>query len=201
MGFNWNNPSKMDRANLEQIHRKFGTVPLKTFPKLGKVDQIFYDCLGIKKINLLEYSICDYSIIRKTLIDSFFWKDYGVKHGESTFTRFYQSYYLPRKFGFDKRRAHLSDQINSKHISRSHALLELEKPVYASKIEELNELRYVTNKLEISLAEMEQFINSPNQSHQAYDSPLKNKGISVRFIDRFWFNIFKVCRKIGAWSK
>ncbi len=58
------------------------------------------------------------------------WRDYGGKHYESQFTKFYQAYILPEKFHIDKRKAHLSTLICSGQMTRSEALLEMEKPLY-----------------------------------------------------------------------
>jgi len=192
MGKSWNFPFKMDRGNLEAIHKKFGTRPLKTFPYLSPWEEFLYQRKKVNFVNILQYAECDYGFIRDKLSTQFGWKDYGVKHGESIFTKFYQSYYLPKKFGFDKRRAHYSDQINSGHISRNDALNNIIKPVYESSLDEINELNYVCNKLGINTNVMTKFINNPGVPHEDY-------GIGFAYgtkFDRFFKKFVSFSRKI-----
>ena len=165
MGADWNFPGKMDRSNLEDIYKKFGEKQLRTFPYFSPIEQFLYRYKDIKKVNVLLYDECDYRKIKEMLVKEFEWRDYGVKHGESTFTRYYQSSYLVDKFFFDKRRAHFSDQINSGHFDRKHALELLKFPVYKNKEEEMQEKRYVCNKLGFSENEFDEIIRSPSRSH------------------------------------
>ncbi|ROV56168.1 N-acetyl sugar amidotransferase, partial [Vibrio ponticus] len=88
------------------------------------------------------------------LIDQVGWKDYGVKHGESKFTKFFQNYYLPKKFGYDKRRAHLSSLILAGELSRSEALLEIKRPLYQSEHEINLDIEYIAKKLDMDLEEL-----------------------------------------------
>jgi len=195
MGKNWNFPLKMDRGNLEAIHRKFGTKPLKTFPYLSPLEEFLYQRRKVNFVNILQYAECDYGFIRDKLSTQFGWKDYGVKHGESIFTKFYQSYYLPRKFGFDKRRAHLSDQINSGHITRTNALVQLTEAVYASELEEKNDLLYVCNKLGLSTSDMTRLIEEPGVSHEHY-------GIGIAYgslFDKAFKRFVNVIRKYKSY--
>lgn len=164
MGKNWNY-TKMDRSNLLEIHKQFGTKKLKTFPNYTPWEQMLYKFRGIKQVNMLWYEECNYTVIRKLLFEEFDWKYYGVKHGESVFTKFYQSYILPKKFGIDKRKAHLSDQINAGHISREKACEILELPVYSSPDEEKREYDYVVKKLAISKDEFDDLMSKPPKSH------------------------------------
>jgi N-acetyl sugar amidotransferase len=167
MGIGWNF-DKRDRGNLEDIHKQFGEKNLKTFPYLPPLKRIWYQCKGIVLANLLAYEECDYQKIKAILGREMDWRDYGVKHGESVFTKFYQSYYLPRKFGIDKRRAHLSDQINSGHISRGMALEILKKPVYQSEADEKKELEYVLSKLGFSDKEFGEIMEAQPRSHSDF---------------------------------
>ena len=125
---------------------KFGNIKLKTFPMLSSIERYYYyKVKGLKSVSILNYAECNYDIIKKTLLQEFGWRDYGVKHGESTFTKFYQSYVLPEKFGFDKRRAHLSNIICSGQISREEAIRRIKKPVY-TEAELQDEYEYVLKK-------------------------------------------------------
>lgn len=165
MGADWNFPGKMDRSNLEDIYKKYGEKQLRTFPYLSPIRQLLYRFKDIKQVNVLLYDECDYRKIKEILVREFEWRDYGVKHGESTFTRYYQSSYLVNKFFFDKRRAHFSDQINSGHFDRKHGLELLKLPVYKNKEEEMQEKKYVCTKLGFSENEFDKIMRSPSRSH------------------------------------
>jgi N-acetyl sugar amidotransferase len=159
---------KNDLSNLESIHHKWGAVKLKTYPKLGLFKLLYCGFIkGINSVNLLDY--VDYNKIqaKKLLQDEFGWKDYGGKHYESLFTKFYQAYILPTKFNIDKRRGHLSSLIRSGQISRVEALKELEKPLYPK--EELErDKEYVLKKFGLSEKEFEGIMGAPIKRHQDY---------------------------------
>lgn len=191
MGSSWNF-DKWDRSNLEDIHNKFGSIPLKTFPYYSPVQRLLYKWKNIRLNNILLYDECDYDKMKAVLREQMGWRDYGVKHGESIFTKFYQSYFLPKKFGFDKRRAHLSDRINSGHISRGEALRILDNPVYASREEEKSEYAYVINKLGFSEKDFELIMQTPPKPHTIFTT----KGLYGSFLDRFILLLLRWRRKI-----
>ncbi len=123
--------SKMDIANIKDIHHKYGKIPLRTFPMMGFFEYTYYQRFKhIRRINLLEMLPYDKSEAKKIITEQFGWRDYGGKHYESIFTRFYQGFVLKEKFGFDKRKAHLSNLICSGQMSRENALEEIRKPAY-----------------------------------------------------------------------
>jgi hypothetical protein len=88
------------------------------------------------------------------------WRDYGGKHYESVWTRFFQGYYLPTKFGYDKRKAHLSTLIVSGQLTRNDALAELEQPSYDSGLLQ-QDLQFVTKKFGLTREEFDAIIKSP----------------------------------------
>ena len=88
------------------------------------------------------------------------YKEYGRKHGESVFTKFFQNYYLPKKFGYDKRRPHLASMILSGQLSRDDALQGLEKPLY-DEGELKDDLAYIANKLQITTGELTDLMSAP----------------------------------------
>ena len=95
------------------------------------------------------------------------WQYYGGKHYESRFTKFFQSYYLPQKFKFDKRRAHLSSLIVSGQMSRETALKIMKEDVYSA--DEIgNDMEYVAKKLDWSLQEFKAIIDLPPNRHQDF---------------------------------
>src|SRR5206468_1101211 len=97
------------------------------------------------------------------------WRDYGGKHYESIFTRFFQSYYLPQKFGFDKRRAHLSSLIVTGEMSRQEALAEIANPPDARE-RQLEDKDFVAKKLGISGVEFDRILSLPKREFSDYPS-------------------------------
>ena len=97
------------------------------------------------------------------------WRDYGGKHYESVWTRFFQGYYMPAKFGYDKRRAQLSSLICSGQTTREEALSEIDKPIYPE--DSLREdMQFVLKKFSLTQEEFEAIIKAPNKWHYEYPS-------------------------------
>lgn len=85
---------------------------------------------------------------------------YPRKHGESSFTRFFQEFYLPHRFGMDKRLPHFSSQIVSHQLTRDQALILLKEPLYREG--ELDrDIQFICRKLEISRPEFDIILNAP----------------------------------------
>ena len=111
--------SKFDLTNLRDIHTHYGTLPLRKLPALGFWQMTYYNQVrGVKSVPVLDLVEYDKPAAKKLLIERYGWRDYGGKHYESVFTRFYQGYILPTKFNIDKRRAHLSTLICSGQLVR-----------------------------------------------------------------------------------
>jgi N-acetyl sugar amidotransferase len=165
--FRW---SKMDVANIKDIHKIFGKIKLKTMPLLGFFQ---YNWIlrfkKIQRINLLELVDYDKARAKKIISEKFNWRDYGGKHYESIFTRFYQGYVLMEKFKVDKRKAHLSNLICSGQLTREQALEELSKPVYDS-VQLTEDKEYVVKKLGLTMDEFEGYMAMPPVSHLNYAS-------------------------------
>lgn len=122
---------KSDFLNIVDIHKKFGKVKMKTFPKMSYLRKAYYvQAKKIKIIPFLNYFNYDKEKSKQFLMDEIGWVDYGGKHYESIFTRFYQAYILPLKFGVDKRKAHLSALICAGQVSREEALKVVSTPGY-----------------------------------------------------------------------
>lgn len=104
----------------------------------------------------------------ETLSKEFDWKYYGGKHFESRFTKFFQSYYLPKKFGYDKKRAHLSSLVVGGELSREQALIEMaDTSVYTEK-QMLEDRDYIIKKLDISEKEWESIMSAPCKKEAEY---------------------------------
>ncbi len=162
--------SKLDVANIKDIHKKYGSIPLKTFPLLGFFKNIYYQKVrGFEIVNPLNFVQYDKDVAKKIIAQEMGWRDYGGKHYESIFTRFYQGYVLLEKFGYDKRKAHLSTLINSGQISRDKAKRELSKSPYNT--EQFKEDReYVIKKLGLTEKEFEEIMKQPVRSHLDFKS-------------------------------
>jgi len=127
--------SAMDLIQIKSINKTFGNYKLKNHPMCNYFKyKIYYPYIlkmkVIRPLNYMNYNKLESKIF---LQNKYGWRDYGGKHHESIWTKFFQSYYLPEKFGFDKRKAHLSSMIVAKQITREEALIELEKPLFDSK--------------------------------------------------------------------
>lgn len=162
--------SKMDVANIKDIHGKFGKIKLKTFPMLGFFKYSWYDYLfKLERANLLELVHYNKDEAKEIIKKEFGWIDYGGKHYESIFTRFYQGYVLKEKFGFDKRKAHLSNLILSGQITRNQALDEISKPAYDPQLLK-EDFDYVGKKFDYTPDEFRSVLKEPNHSHLDYKS-------------------------------
>jgi N-acetyl sugar amidotransferase len=159
-----------DLRNLKALHRRFGTVPLRTMPTIS-VRQYFYYIFwkGIRQVPFLNFIDYDKQASKEMLMRELGWRDYGGKHYESVWTRFFQGYYLPTKFGYDKRKAHLSTLICSGQITRQQALAELEKPIYDPVL--LRQDRdFVIKKFGLTEAEFEAILHAPPKLSTDYPS-------------------------------
>jgi N-acetyl sugar amidotransferase len=162
------NFNKIDHVNILDIHKKYGVVPLKTFPIFDTLRKKYYTNFKklefVNPLNWAEYNKEEVKIIISKEIG---WQDYGGKHHESVFTKFYQNFILPQKFNVDKRKAHLSNLICSEQLSRQDALIDLEKPLY-NPIELIQDKEYVVKKLGFSAEEFDQIMNEIPKSHFDY---------------------------------
>jgi N-acetyl sugar amidotransferase len=166
----------LDWRYIEGIHKKYGHLPLTTFPHMNYITLQRYLAthISINILNYLEYSKKDAIKILENELD---WKYYGGKHYESIYTRFYQGYILPRKFGYDKRRMHLSSLICSGEITRSEALEELKKEPYPIEMQNQDK-EYVIKKFGITDEEFERIMKLPKKTYMDYsDNSVMNNAI------------------------
>jgi N-acetyl sugar amidotransferase len=165
----------MDYRHLKAVHRKFGQIRLKDYPHLNFYQRYVYYPLvrKMKIVNPLNYINYNKDEAIETMQRELGWQYYGGKHHESRFTKFFQSYYLPVKFGFDKRRAHLSSMIVSGQVTREKALELLSENVYAEN-EVANDMEYVAKKLDWSPSEFRAILDLPPQRHQDFPT---NEGL------------------------
>lgn len=160
-----------DWRYIYRIHKKFGKLKLRTFPHYNLLAKFFYKYINrLTIINILDYINYNKKEAMKLAADELSWRDYGGKHCESIYTRFSQSYILPKKFGYDKRRAHLSSLICSGQLDREKALQELAMKPYSSDKEENYDKEYVLKKLELSQEEFEKIMKLPHKKFADYPS-------------------------------
>ena len=175
-----------DLRHLLAVQRRFGTVKLKSYPTLSLFQRYIYFPFfkGMRTVRLLNYLPYEKEKAKTLIQTEFAWRDYGGKHYESIFTRFFQAYYLPRKFGYDKRRAHLSSLIVSGQLSRETALKEMERPPYDEQAL-LEDKAYVAKKMGITDEEFDGIIAQPPRSYMDYPSDVRIFEIKQRAVQRF----------------
>jgi N-acetyl sugar amidotransferase len=160
--------NKGDSINLRNIHKAFGTRKLKSYPLFKPFDQLWYEIFyKVKVVKPLNYLDFNKSNAKELLKKEFGWVDYGGKHFESFYTKFYQAFILPEKFNIDKRKAHLSNLILSGQISKEAALVELNEPIYNEK-ELFRDKEYFLKKLGLDESFFDRYLKSPQIPHQQY---------------------------------
>jgi N-acetyl sugar amidotransferase len=175
----------MDFRHLKSVHKRFGEIKLKEYPHVTFFQRYIYFTL-LKRmiiINPLNYINYKKDEAIEILKNELGWQYYGGKHYESRFTKFFQSYYLPVKFNFDKRKAHLSSLIISGQMTREDALNKMNENPYSE--DEINfDLEYVAKKLGWSAEEFREIISLPPNRHQDFATIeyLFNLGIKFKKI-------------------
>ena len=185
----WAHDNK-DWVNIRDINRHFGTRSLRSYPRLSPIE--FLSAVFIRKVRFIP--ILNYVEYNKKNAMAFLeanlgWRNYGRKHGESIFTRFFQEYYLIEKFKVDKRRSHLSSLICAGQLTREEALLELEKEVFGDG-EKDDLIEFVCKKLEFNREEWEKIMKSPPVPHTKFKT---SKILSTR---NHW--LYRYGRKIAT---
>ena len=162
----WN---KYDSKNIKAIHQQYGSVPLKTYPFLSMQQRHYYQRVKkIETVAILNYMPYRKTEVKDTIIRELGWRDYGGKHYESIFTRFYQGHILPQKFHIDKRKAHLSNLVFSGQMSREEALQELHTAPYAGE-QFRTDFDFVLKKFNLTEAEWNSIMAQPRREHAAFD--------------------------------
>ncbi len=181
----WGGYPGIDKRLMMDIHRKFGKRPLKTFPVVDiLVYKLYYRyILGMqifKPLNLVPYIKAD---AERELQSRFGWQPFQHKHHESRFTRFYEDYWLPRKFGYEKRRAHFSSLILTGQMTREDALVRIAKP----ELDEhflAQEFRYVAHKLDLTEQELQEIFEGENKTYRDYRNKKFLIGIGANIMQK-----------------
>lgn len=168
--------SKADFLNLVNIHKQFGELKSIKLP----IKEVKKGYWGLNKkyktVKILNYIDYNKEAVKQEIINQIGWRDYGGKHWESVFTKFFQAYILPEKFKIDKRKAHLSTLIFSGQISKKQALDELSKPIY-SELDFISDRDFVIKKLGFSLEEFNRLMIKHRIEHSVYGTIGKRSDI------------------------
>ena len=147
-----------DWGYIKYIQKKFGTLKIKNYPHYTPLEMFYMLFIKrVKFVSILNYIDYNKEAAIKELSEKLDWQYYGGKHHESTYTKFFQAYILPTKFGIDKRKIHLSNAVQSGQMKKSEALEELKKPLY-SETSAMNDKEFVAKKLGVSLVEFEEIM-------------------------------------------
>lgn len=158
-----------DLRQIRDIHRRFGSRPLKTFPlaDIAKFKIYYRFVKGIRVVKPLNHVRYIKEEAMDELVRKFGWQKYAHKHYESRFTRFYEGYWLPKKFGYDKRRAHFSSLILTGQLTRDEALSRIAAPPYDPETVR-QDFEYIATKLGIDAAELQVLMDGPNRCYRDY---------------------------------
>ncbi len=175
---------KLDIINIKAIHKMFGKQKMKTFPHFSPWKMSYYTLTKkFENIRMLNYTEYDKKVSKELITKEMGWRDYGGKHYESVFTRFYQGYILPEKFHIDKRQFHYSVLICSGQVSREEALEEMEKPPYTNPQMLKEDMEYVKKKLGFTDESFDEYMASPIHKHTEYPN-----------IGNYWKKYYRVIR-------
>lgn len=178
-----------DWRYIRSVHRIVGCGTLKQFPHFALTDRMLnllaYRLRVVCPLNYIDY---DRRKAMQTIQEELGWRDYGVKHGESVYTRFYQSFILPKKFGVDKRRAHLSSLVVFGQLGQTEALAELARQPYSDELMSF-EREYTIKKLGLTTGEFDELLKAAPKSYRDYP----NQAYLLRQIGR----VAAIAKRLG----
>lgn len=170
-----------DLKLIKDIHKKYGKIELKTMPMCGMFKyRIYYQYFkGMKRVAPLDMIHYDKDAAEKELKEKFGWEKYENKHYENIFTRFYEGYYLPHKFGYDKRKSYFSNTILTGQMTREEALEKLKESPYSEDMMK-EDMEYIAKKLGISTEEFKTIINGENKTYKDYNNSLNIIELAIK---------------------
>lgn len=174
-----------DLRQLKDIQKKHGSRKLKLFPLAGIFKfKIYYRFFkGVKVFKPLNYVDYNKETAISELVNKFDWQRYKNKHYESRFTRFYEGFWLPEKFGYDKRRAHFSSLILTGQMKRSEALEIISKPAYDVDTAN-NDFEYIATKLGITVKELRSYLEGPKKTYRDYKNSLTYINLGTKILTK-----------------
>jgi len=175
-----------DLRQLKDIHRRFGRRPLKRFPLTDIFTyKLFYRYVkGIRVVKPLDAVPYVKEAAMNELVERYGWQKYAHKHYESRFTRFYEGYWLPTKFGYDKRRAHFSSLILTGQMTRDEAMRRIAEPPYDPEVA-AQDFEYVATKLDMRVEELRALLNGPRKTFRDYENAERFIDVGVRVLRAF----------------
>ena len=173
-----------DWRYIRDVHRRYGQEPLTTFPHYSLEYLVYLNAVKrIRSLSILNYLDYDRQAAQYLLKEKLAWRDYGGKHHESLYTRFYQGYILPKKFGIDKRYGHLSDLVRAGLVTREEASEELTKPPYDPELQE-QDRRYVMKKLGLSEGDFAAIMEAPIRTFRDFRNNYARVQLMKRAVNR-----------------
>lgn len=167
-GWNW---LKYDKRNIKALAWRFARMRLNTFPAIGTFGYLYNRIYKkIQWISFLDYLDYNKEKALNCLEKEYGYKRYPYKHYESIFTRFYQGFLLPQKYGIDKRRVHLSTLVASGQMSRDDALKKLKHSPYENEQNLQEDIQYFQKKMGWTNNQLEDYLKRPGKDHQSYPS-------------------------------
>lgn len=172
-----------DMAQIRDIRKQFSTNPMKTYPFSSIFRHKIYlrYIRGVKVVKMLNYRPYVKAEALKMLEKEYGWKPYPQKHFESRFTKFYEGYWLPERFGFDTRRVQYSSLILTGQMKREEAIEKLKKPAYDPTTIE-DEFNYISTKLGITPEELKHYFTMPKKFYWDYKNQVSIFKLGAKFL-------------------
>lgn len=183
-----------DMRQIKDIRQQFGKVKMETYPFSSVFRHKFYlkyfrGVNVIKPLNFMPYVKADaISLLEK----EYGWKPYPQKHFESRFTKFFEGYWLPERFGFDPRRVQLSSLILTEQMSREAAIEQLKKPAYNPETIQ-DEFNYIATKLGITSNELKKYFELPKKFYWDYNNQQDIFRVGAKVLR--WIGVEKVKKR------
>jgi N-acetyl sugar amidotransferase len=181
-----------DKTYITAVYKQFGTLRRKlSFHILSTWEMLVKRLCGTKLISTLDYITYNKEEAKIIMNEQFGWKDYGRKHGESNYTRIFQEYILPVKFGFDKRKAHFSSLIAAGQMTREEAIRRLSEPLYADEQSIQQDIDTLCRKFEITKNDFEKIMMLPVKSINNYKHMENTFKYRLYLIVRWFWHLIK----------
>lgn len=170
-----------DVRQIRDIHGRFGTRPLRNFPLSNILRHKVWLRYGrgIKVLRPLNHVPYHKERAMDLLVERYGWQRYPQKHFESRFTRFYEGFWLPRRFGYDTRKVQYSSLILTGQMTRAEALERLRLPAY-DEATIAHDFEYVATKLGITVAELQGYLDMPRRTHRDFASQRHTFAVGAR---------------------
>lgn len=172
-----------DMAQIRDIRNQFGTNPMKTYPFSSVLRHKLYlryiqKVQVVKPLNYFPY-IKEHAM--QVLAKEYGWIPYPQKHFESRFTKFYEGYWLPKKFGYDTRKVQYSSLILTGQMTREEALEKLKSPAISDE-DAKHDFEYIATKLDISVEELQKYFEQPNKTYKDYKNQQSLFDLGAKFL-------------------